>query len=246
MGSILGAVALVLLPMPRTLRYRLRLRAPVVSRRADRLADATLPVMLLAILALVVAAAWPRPPGGLPRLWPAGAALGLATGVPFAVERRGLRRRVAGVPPLDEPAAHGPHTGSVEGPAATAVEAGDVVLALEMLEPLLEGRPTPEALRLRALLAARGGDVRAARLHALHAAHVDPHRWDALLDVGIALCRRGRFAEGARLLERGVELSGRSPAALETLAAGRAAAGRLHEAAAALDEAEGVSAGPAR
>jgi Flp pilus assembly protein TadD len=105
----------------------------------------------------------------------------------------------------------------------------------------MEAGSDPEALRLAALLSARTGRARAARLQALRAAQLDPARWDALLDTGVALCRRGRFAEGVRLLERGAELAGRSQPALLLLAAGDATAGRLREAVSVLDEANGVS-----
>ncbi|HEY0409457.1 MAG TPA: hypothetical protein VGE42_04245, partial [Candidatus Dormibacteraeota bacterium] len=159
----------------------------------------------------------------------------------------GLRRRVAGIPPLAEPVAVGAHTTARTRPAAEALDRGDPAPAAALAGALGddEGRD-PEALRLAALAAARTGRVRAAGLAALRASQVDPARWDALLDTGAALCRRGRFAEGVRLLERGAELSGRSPAALLVLAAGSAVAGRLREAVGALDEAGGVSGPPAR
>ncbi|HEY2705153.1 MAG TPA: hypothetical protein VGL20_15845 [Candidatus Dormibacteraeota bacterium] len=246
MASWLVAVVLALLPMPRSLRYRWRLAAPAGARRADRLAAAALPVVVTATLALLGAALLPTTPPPL-RLWSVGAAVGLATGIPLTVERRGLRHRVDAIPPLAEPTAAGPHTTARTRPAAEALDRGDPGAAAALLEALDDGEgPDPEALRLAALAAARTGRVRAARLAALRAAQVDPARWDALLDTGAALCRRGRFAEGVRLLERGAELSGRSPAALLALAAGDATAGRLREAAGALDEAGGVSGPRAR
>jgi len=241
------AAMLALLPMPRSLRYRWRLTAPGAARRADRIAAAALPVIAVATLALLCAAILPATPAPL-RLWSAGAAVGLATGIPFAMERRSLRRRVAGIPPLAEPVAAGMHTTPLTRHAAEALDGGDPGPAAALPGALddedEEGRD-PEVLRLAALAAVRTGRVRAARLAALRASQLDPARWDALLDTGVALCRRGRFAEGVRLLERGAELSGRSPAALLVLAAGDAVAGRLREAASALEEAGRVSGPPA-
>lgn len=208
MGAWPLAVVLALLPMPRTPRYRLRLAAPAAAARADRLAATALPVIVVATLGLLAAAIAPGTPSSL-RLWSVGAAIGIATGIPFALERRMLRRRAASIPPLPE--------------------------------PVLEADPGPDGLRSEALLAAHAGRGREARLLALRAAQIDPGRWDVLLDTGAALCRRGRFADGVRLLERGVDLSRRSRPALVLLAAGAATAGRLKEAAAAMDEAEGVS-----
>jgi tetratricopeptide (TPR) repeat protein len=234
-----AALALALLPMPRSLRHRLRLALPGAARRADRLAAAALPAIAVASLALLMAAALPGSPTSL-RLWSLGAAAGLATGIPFALERRRLRRRAGGIPAPREPEAVGPHTAESTRGAAEALDAGDLPRAAALLEPLREARD-PEVLRLAALVSARAGRARAARLEALGAAQLDPARWDALLDVGSSLCRRGRFAEGVRLLQRGAELSGRSPAALLALASGEAVAGRLHEAVSALDEAGGVS-----
>lgn len=240
MGAWPLAVVVALVPMPRTLRYRLRLAAPEAARRADLLAGAALPVILVAVVGLLVAAIPPGVPPAL-RLWSVGAAIGLATGIPFALERRGLRRRAASIPPLAEPTAVGAHTSAATRAAAEALDRGDTAGAGAMLVPLLEGEPDPESLRLAAVLSARSGRARDARFRALRAAQLDGARWDALLDTGAALCRRGRFADGVRLLERGAELSGRSPAALLVLAAGSAMAGRLREAAAAMDEAEGVA-----
>jgi tetratricopeptide (TPR) repeat protein len=214
----------------------------VAARRADRLAAAALPILTLATLALLLLAAVPRTVGGVPRLWLLGAAIGLATGLPFALERRTLRRRAAAIPPLVDPPALGTHTTGPEAAVAGAVDRGDLGTAQAMLVPLLEDGSNPEALRLGALIAARRGEVRAARLQALRAAQLDPSRWDALLDTGAALCRRGRFAEGVRLLNRGAELAGRSRPALLVLAAGHATAGQLREAVSAFDEARGLSA----
>jgi hypothetical protein len=209
------AVLLALLPMPRSLRYRLRLAHPGAARRADRIAGAALPVLLTAIAAVLVAAVWPRTPPPL-RLWSVGAAVGLVTGIPFALERRTLRRRVVLIAPLADPPAPPP------GRPPT--------------DP-----PTPEELGAGALTAARAGRSRDARLQALRAAQLDASRWDVLVDTGSALCLRGRFAEGVRLLERAAEVSGRAPAALRALAAGDAVAGRLREAVAAAEEADRVS-----
>ena len=245
MGAFLLGIVLALVPMPRGLRYRLRLRAPAAARRADRLAGAALPVIVGAVVALLVAAI---PPGTAPslRLWSVGAAVGLATGIPFALERRGWRRRVATLPPLVEPAAAGPHTTEATRAAAEALDRGDATATGELLAPLLGAEPQPEPLRLAALVSARAGRSRDARLQALRASQLDPERWDVLLDVGVALCRRGRFADGVRLLERGAELSGRSRPTLLLLASGEAIAGRLRDAVTVLDEIEGVSRGRRR
>jgi predicted Zn-dependent protease len=240
------AAMLALLPMPRSLRYRWRLTAPGAAGRADRIAAAALPVIAVATAAPLCAALLPATPPLL-RLWSAGAAVGLATGIPFAMERRSLRRRVVGIPPPAEPVAVGVHTTALTRPAAEALDGGDPEPAAALPGALDDEEVRdPEVLRLAALAAARTGRVRAARLAALRASQLDPARWDALLDTGAALCRRGRFAEGVRLLERGAELSGRSPAALRVLAAGDALAGRLREAVSALDEAGGVSGPPGR
>lgn len=236
----LAAVGIALLPMPRGLRYRWRLAAPGAAARADRIAGTALAALWIGILALLLAGAWPGQQPSL-RLWCAGAAVGLATGLPYVLERRSLRRRLATLAPLVEPAAAGPHTTDATRTVAEALDHGDLAAAAELLGPGVERSDDPEALRLGALLAARRGTVRPARMLALRAAQVDPARGDALLDAGAALCRRGRFPEGLRLLERGAELSGRSRSALTLLATGAATAGRLREAAAALDEAEGVS-----
>jgi hypothetical protein len=243
-GDLLLGIVLALVPMPRGVRYRLRLRAPGAARRADRLAGAALPVIGITVVGLLVAAIPPGPPTSL-RLWSVGAAVGLATGIPFALERRGWRRRIATLPPLAEPVASGPHTGEATRAAAEALDRGDVAAAGALLAEL-EDEPDPERLRLAALHAARAGRGGAARLQALRASQLDPGRWDVLLDAGVALCRRGHFTAGVRLLERGVELSGRSRPALLLLASGEAVAGRLREAVTVLDEIEGVSRGRRR
>ena len=241
MLSALGGVALAVLPMPRSLRHRLRLRAPTAARCADRLADAALPAIVLALLGLALAVACPRTPAGVPRLWLAGAALGLATGIPFATERRQLRRRARGLGQPPDPLPRGPHTTAREAAVVEAIEAGDDAVARERLDPLLAAAPAVEPLRLGALLEARRGAGGASRVLALRAVQLDARRWDVLLDAGAALCRRGRFQDGLQLLERAVELSGRSRHALLVLAAGQAVSGRLREASATLDEADGLS-----
>lgn len=242
MLSALGGVALALLPMPRSLRHRLRLGAPAAARCADRLADAATPAIVLALLTLAGTATWPHPPGGVPRLWLAGAALGLATGIPFTAERRRLRRRVRGLGQPPEPRPRGPHTTARELPVVEALEADDDRLARERLGALLAGAPGAEALRLAALLEAGRGAAGAARLLAVRAVQDDARRWDALLDAGSALCRRGRFRDGLHLLERAAELSGRCRRALLVLAAGQAVSGRLREASAILDEVDRLNA----
>jgi hypothetical protein len=239
MGAWPLALVLALLPMPRSLRYRVRLGAPLAARRADVLATAALPLIVVGVLALLTAAIPPSTAPSL-RLWSVGAAIGLASGIPFALDRRALRRRVASLPPPPEPRAVGTRTDEATRAAAETLDRGDDAGAGALLAAL-EGEPDPERLRLAALLAARAGRGRAARLQALRASQLDAGRWDVLLDVGAALCRRGRFADGVRLLERGAEVSGRSRPALLLLASGEAIAGRLREAASVLDEIEGVS-----
>lgn len=233
----LGAV-LALAPIPRALRYRLRLRRPDAAAAADRVADASL-AALLAVTAMTVAAAFVVPRRLM--LLPLFAAVGLLTGVPYVIERRSLRRRLRTlVPPAD------PLTAIVEGPHAEAARilALDPIAAAALLGEALAERPADvDALVLRALAAAAAGDPRTARACALATLQRDRTRWRVLADTGTVLCRRGHFGEGLRLLRRAVDAA---PPAAErdaerALAAGLAVSGRLREAAQSLDRVEGRS-----
>lgn len=220
-----------------------RARSPGASRRLDRLADAS-PLILAGLCAVaVVAAVLPSAalPPGLDRVWLIGAAVGLATGVPFAADRRSLRRRVRDLPPAPDPLAVAPAPGAPHREAALALAAGDVDAAVAALTGPLAAADPPdvEAHRLRGLAAAAAGDRRTARAYALRTQQLDGARWDALTDTGLVLCRGGNGREGRRLLLRAVDVSAGDPAAEMALAQGLAMSGRLRDAVAALDRATG-------
>jgi len=241
LGALIGGAALALVPVPRPLRYRLRLRFPAAAPRADALADRAILVILVAAVACAVLAAGPHRwlPAGVDRFWLVGAGLGFALGIPFALDRRVLRRRLRDLPPLEIPAPPLAVAGDPHAPAAAALAAGDPAEAALLLAPAVAADPPDvDALRLAALAAVAIGDWRVARACALRAVKVDPGRWQVLVEIGTALCRGGRFSDGVRMLEQAVQSSRGSPSAQFALAQGLATAGRLREAVAILDRVE--------
>lgn len=230
--TLAAGIALAVLPLPRTLRYRIRLGHPGWARVADRVAEATLPALVALTIAAAALAASPRLPAHLDRFWLAGAALGLLSGVPFAAERRRWRRRLAevGLPP--DPCA--PYLAAPDGdPAWEALVAGDRASARARAREVAAADPASS--RRAALIAAAAGDGALARLLARRAARLDGSRWEVLSATAAAVCRRGRFRDAVQLAEEAVELSRGAPAAVYTLAQVLAASGRLREAVASLD-----------
>jgi hypothetical protein len=234
-GAWLGGALLGALPMPRPVRYRLRLRHPAAAGASDAIADRMLPLALVAALLLLVIGVRPGVDPAFRLFW-IGSALGLLTGVPLLHERRALRRRLRQLPPvadpLDELSRALPDT-----PAVAALREGDVVAALRQVEEL--DRDDPIALRVGAMACALNGDQSSARARALRAVQVDESRWEVPAQTGLMLARHGRFGEGVRLLERAAEVSGGQHPAELMLAHGMRLAGRLRDAAEAMDRAAG-------
>jgi hypothetical protein len=235
LAAWVGGVALALAPMPRPTRYRLRLRHPVAARASDQLADHALPVLLLVAAVLGLIGLLPGTNPALRLFW-IGSALGLLTGLPFVVERRRLRGRLRELPPvrdpLDDLAAALP-----DDPAASFLRDGDPQAALA--DVARRDRDDPAALRIGALAAAMVGDETTARGRALRAVQVEPPVWEVPAATGLCLCRQGRFGEGVRLLVRAGDVAGGHYWAELMLAHGMALAGRLRDAAEALDRAQG-------
>jgi hypothetical protein len=230
-----GGALLGLAPMPRPTRYRLRMRHAAAARASDALADHALPVLLVLILLLLVMGVRPGLDGALRLFW-VGSGFGLLTGVPYVVERRGLRRRLASLPPVHDPL-DDLRAALPEEPAAGLLARGDAAGAVAALEG--RDRDDPVALRVGAMAAALSGDVTGARARALRAVQIEPPVWEVPAATGLALCRAGRFGEGARLLERAVDVSGGHHRAELMLAHGMALAGRLRDAVEALDRLQG-------
>jgi tetratricopeptide (TPR) repeat protein len=239
--AVVAALVVVIVMLSRWTRHlssRARLRSRTAARRLDALADSTVYIVAGATVLCLAAALLPqsRLPGGLDRAWLVGTTIGLATGIPFAVDRRSLRRRLRDLPVPDDPVAVVALAGAAHAPAIAALAAGDHAATAELLRPALDmDPPDPEAMRIRALSAAASGEVRVARAYALRVVQVDRRRWDALVDTGLALCRRQQWGEGLRLLHRAVEVSDSDSRAELALAQGQAMAGRLRDAVAALD-----------
>ncbi|TMC47683.1 MAG: hypothetical protein E6J14_15070 [Chloroflexi bacterium] len=219
-----GGALLAATPMPRPVRYRLRLRHADAARSADAIAGAALPVVLTTVVLTAVLAAVPVVAAGLRPLW-AGVAIGLLTGVPFVLERRGLRRRLQGMTLPPDPVDQLPDDIDLDAVVATVRSAGDA--------------PDLDGMRVLALATASVGDSRSARAYALRTAQLDPERWEVLLETGWTLCLRGRFGEGVRLLDRASQLRSGDPRSERVHAAGLLLAGRLRDAVAALNRAEG-------
>jgi len=225
-GVLLGAV-----PMPRPLRYRIRLRHPAAAHVSDAVADRMLGVLLVVALLLFVIGIRPGMDGALRLFW-IGSALGLLTGVPLVMERRSLRRRLRALPPVTDPLEELLRA-LPEHPAALALQRGDPGEALRLVREA--PRDDPDALRAGAMACAVQRDQRTARALALRAVQLDAARWPVASQTGLALAQRGRFGEGVRLLERGAEVSGGHHHAELLLAHGMLLAGRLRDAAEALD-----------
>lgn len=221
-GALLGAV-----PMPRPLRYRIRLRHQAAARASDAIADHMLAVLLAVAFLLFVIGIRPGMDPAVRLFW-IGSALGLLSGTPFVLERRSLRRRLANVPPVADPVDEVCRA-LPDVPAAQALARGDSAEALRLVRDA--DRDDPSALRIGAMASALAGDTRAARALALRAAQLDARAWEVPAQTGLALARRGRFGEGIRLLERAAEVSGGNHRAELMLAHGMLLAGRLREAA---------------
>lgn len=232
MGEWLGGALLGAVPMPRPWRYRIRLRHPAAARASDAIADHMVGVILVAALLLGVIGIRPGMDSALRLFW-IGSALGLLTGVPLVIERRALRRRLRSLPPVADPVDEVVRALPDGDPAAEALAANDPARALELVRDA--DRDDPDALRAGAMASAMRGDQRAARALALRAVQLDPGRWEVAAQTGLALARRGGFGEGNRLLERAAEVSGGHHRAELMLAHGMLLAGRLREAAEALD-----------
>jgi hypothetical protein len=229
-GALLGAT-----PMLRPVRYRLRLRHPAAARASDAIADRSMPLLLAAALILFVIGIRPSMDPAFRFFW-IGSAVGLLTGVPFVVERRRLRARMRTLPPAADPLDD--LARALVGVAGVAALCGgDAPAALAAAD---EREPDDVVgLRLGAMACAVLGDQRGARARALRAVQIDPTSWEVPAQTGLELCRLGRFGEGVRLLERAAEVSQGHHRAELMLAQGLSLAGRLRDAAEALDHSQG-------
>jgi hypothetical protein len=227
-GALLGAV-----PMLRPVRYRLRLRHPDAARASDAIADRVLAVLLIGVVVLLVVGLHP---GASPstRLYGIGGAVGLLTGIPFVVERRQLRRRLRTLPPVADPLDE-LERALPDDPAVHALGEGDARQALSLTSQ--RDRDDLAALRIGAMACAVLGDQKGARARALRVLQVDATQWEVAAQTGLALAERGRFGEGVRLLERGAEVSEGHHRAELMHAHGLRLAGRLRDAAEAMDRA---------
>jgi len=235
LGARAGGVALALTPMLRPMRYRLRLRHPNAAAAQDRLADHALPLLALTAAVLAVVGLLPSMDPALRLFW-LGSAFGLFLGLPFVHERRRLRARLRELPPVRDPVEE-LGAALIEDPAAALLVAGDAQGALVAVAE--RDRDDVAGLRIAAMASSLLGDSTMARARALRAAQVDTRLWEAPAQTGLQLCRGGRFGEGQRLLFRAVELSGGHHRAELMLAHGMALAGRLRDAAEALDRIQG-------
>jgi hypothetical protein len=220
----LGGALLAATPMPRPVRYRLRLRHADAARHADAIAGAALPVLVAAVVLTAMLAAVPVVVAGLRPLW-AGVSIGLLTGIPFVLDRRGLRRRLQDLPLPPDPVDELADDIDLDAVVASVRSAGDA--------------PDLDGMRVLALATASVGDSRSARAYALRTVQLDPDRWELLMETGWTLCLRGRFGEGVRLLDRASQLRSGEPRVERVHAAGLLLAGRLRDAVAARDRAEG-------
>lgn len=220
--------------MLRPVRYRLRLRHPAAARASDAIADRTMPLLLVAALILFVIGIRPAMDPAFRLFW-IGSALGLLTGVPFVVERRRLRGRVRSLPPVADPVDELARAlVGVSGVAALCD--GDARGALATADE--RDRDDVVGLRLGAMACAVLGDQKGARARALRAVQVDATAWEVAAQTGLELCLRGRFGEGVRLLERAADVSHGHHRAELMLAQGMSLAGRLRDAAEALDRSQ--------
>lgn len=255
LAAAVGGALLLVLPAPRGSRQRLRLHHARAAAVADRLADTGTSVLLALAIAAFGAAAIPRLPMFAPRLYLVAIGIGLLTGVPFAAERRSLRRRLRGVEPPPSPLPPRRLSGLLDAETLRvafdnlAALPPDARAALAALGPVeAGGAPTVAELRLRALATASLGDVRRARAQALRAVQLEPSEWPLLADTGLLLCRAGRFPHGVRLLEAAEARSAHDADARRALAEGLRLAGRLREAVAVIEgrDREGLPRRPAR
>jgi len=225
-GALLGA-----LPMPRPWRYRIRMHHPAAARASDAIADRMLPAVLVLAFLLFVIGIRPGMDSTFRLFW-IGSALGLLSGVPFVLERRQLRQRLVGLPPVADPLEEMTR-GLPDEPAVRALQEGNAAEALRILRD--RDRDDPVGLRVGAMACAVLRDQRAARALALRAVQIDAAQWEVPSQTGLALAQRGRFGEGNRLLERGAEVSRGHHRAELMLADGMLLAGRLREAAEAFE-----------
>jgi hypothetical protein len=237
-GAWLGGTLMGVTPMPRPVRYRLRLRHPAAARVSDAIADRALPLLLVVALLLFVIGIRPGMDGAFRLFW-IGSAIGLLTGVPFVHERRLLRRRLRALPPVADPLDELGRALPYDSAARLLCD-GDAEAALRKVGEM--ERDDPVALRVGAMSYAVLGEQKAARARALRAVQVDEAKWEVPSSAGLLLARAGRFGEGVRLLERGVEVSGGHHRAELMLAHGMRLAGRLREAAEAFDRSRGATA----
>ncbi|MFN2450802.1 MAG: hypothetical protein ABR541_00445 [Candidatus Dormibacteria bacterium] len=197
-GSVLGGVLLFLAPVPRGARARLRLRHPEAADVATAVAD-RMGVVLgwLAMLVLAVAVLLPGA-GTAVRGLLAGAAVGVATGVPLAGEGRRRRTRLAGRPRPPDPLRSGGVAVADEDPARLAERLPPREARRVLVETLRAGTVTPDVVWRTGLVLARRGAFR----------------------EGLALLRRGARDgdRDARLaLCEGLALAGREAQAVTTL-----------------------------
>ena len=152
-------------------------------------------------------------------------ALGLLTGVPLAVERRALRRRLRRLPAQPDPRRVVVPAGRRHADAWLALGRGEDAAAVAGLG----GDEDADAEHLRALVAAAAGRVAATRGHVAAALRSGAPRQVAA-EAGLLLVRAGRFGPGLALVEAAGE-----PTLSATLADALRTAGRLREAEAVLD-----------
>jgi hypothetical protein len=244
------ALVLALAVLGSGLRHRLRLEHPRWARAADAAADRVvlvLGVLVACTVVLAVLAPGPADASGGVRILAGGAAIGLLTGVPFAVERRDARRRLREAPPPREPLPLPPFEADGDDPdiaAALATLETDPAASLGLLGELDPAAASAADLRVRAAAAALLGDGRLARACALRCIQLDPGRGDDLASVGLLLARGGRFREGIRVLERAIEAAPELTQPRLALVEALRLAGRLREAVNAL-EGRGVGVAPA-
>jgi tetratricopeptide (TPR) repeat protein len=235
MGEWFGGAVIGVLPMPRPVRYRIRMRHPDAARASDAIADRMLPVLLVVAFLLFVIGIRPGMDSAI-RFFFIGSALGLLTGAPFVIERRQLRARLRGLPPAADPVAE--MLGALgDDAAAIALRRNDPDAAVACVRDM--DRDDPYALRIGAMACAMLRDQRAARALALRAVQLDPAAWEVPAQTGLVLSLRGRFGEGNRLLERAAEVSHGHHRAELMLAQGMRLAGRLREAVEAYERASG-------
>ena len=229
-GPAMMVAVLLLVPLPRAIRGRLRLRHPGAAQTSDAVFERlAAPLVAAGVICFTLGVITSLP------VYFDGLGLGFLSGVPFVVERRRARRRLAALPPMPPPLLPAACP-DVSMSVLDALRDGRAAEALAALPPLSADDPAP-LLWARALAAASAGDERTARACAVRCLQLDPALRHVLSDAGLALCRRGRFTPGLRLLERATEAEGGAdPRARRALVEGRRLAGRLHDAVAALED----------